>query len=49
MPEVNVLDWNGKADSQVKLNEEVFGLKMEQGLLHRVTIVSLEKMERSHA
>ena len=50
MPEVNVLDWNGKTDSQVKLNEKVFGLKMEQSLLHRVTVwQKAKKREGSHS
>ena len=46
MLKVDVMNWEGKVESQVDLNKEVFSIKLDKPLLHSVVTWQLAKKRR---
>ena len=46
MPKVNIIGWDGKTDSQLDLNKEIFALKIDKILLHSVVTWQRAKKRR---
>ncbi|MFH1142344.1 MAG: 50S ribosomal protein L4, partial [Candidatus Uhrbacteria bacterium] len=49
MPEVKIYNLEGKANSELKLNETVFGVKAKKSLVHQVFVALIANLRQPWA